>query len=215
MNNTTRPLVSTPDLQLYISPIIKDLQTLSLHFGSQTETIVNQAQRSFRALHRQQEWLTTKAMLWSIFQQKVDILHTPEGKPFISPSMAQNISISHSKTHVAILLTTKPHAGVDIELSTTRILKLQTRIVQADELPTQFQEYTDTQKSEYLTKLWTVKEAVYKSMDSQQDVDLLTDIRTTLRTPEGNPSQAFVKNLGPIDLCCTTFANNICCYLTY
>ena len=83
------------------------------------------------------------------------------------------VSISHSKSHAALLLSPHSNIGVDIEQVSERILRLADRIAQPDELPSDWQSLTPEQQARHLTTLWTIKEALYKSLDHQDGVDLL------------------------------------------
>jgi phosphopantetheinyl transferase (holo-ACP synthase) len=53
---------------------------------------------------------------------------------------------------------------------------LANRIAQPEEVPTSFGEMSEQEQSEYLTALWTTKEAIYKSLSNQAKIDVLTDI---------------------------------------
>ena len=57
---------------LYVHPIIWELSDFAKIFGGNTETIVNKAQRQFKSVVRQCEWLTTRAMLHTIFGQEIE-----------------------------------------------------------------------------------------------------------------------------------------------
>ena len=83
------------------------------------------------------------------------------------------VSISHSKSHAALLLSSHRNIGVDIEQISERILRLADRIAQPDELPSDWQSLTPEQQARHLTTLWTIKEALYKSLDHQDGIDLL------------------------------------------
>ena len=98
-------------------------------------------------------------------------------------SNPQYLSISHSKTHAALLLSSQKDIGVDIEQVSPRILRLADRLAQPSELPPDFAALPPGQQAQHLTVLWTVKEAVYKSLDRQDHIDLLTDITVSLQSP--------------------------------
>ena len=206
---TLIPLNAPNDSQLYVSQIIDNLPDLAFYFGADTETIVNYAQRHFKAPHRQWEWLTVRAMLRHALGPSARIEYLPTGKPQLSFKFQDSsfrvqdsgskldsdlnpvrdrqtlnfqlstfnfISLSHSKTHAALLLSASPHVGVDIETVSPRILRLAQRIAQPCELPASFAALSDEDKARHLTILWTLKEATYKSLDDQSGVDLLKDI---------------------------------------
>ena len=199
---TLIPLNAPNYSQLYVSQIIDNLPDLAFYFGADTETVVNYAQRHFKAPHRQWEWLTIRAMLRHALGPSARIDYLPTGKPQLSFKFQDSgskldsdlnpvrdrqtfnfqlstlnfISLSHSKTHAALLLSASPHVGVDIETVSPRILRLASRIAQPCELPASFAALSDDEKARHLTILWTIKEATYKSLDDQSGVNLLQDI---------------------------------------
>ena len=110
--------------------------------------------------------------------------------PFgVQISNPQYLSISHSKTHAALLLSSHKDIGVDIEQVSPRILRLADRLAQPSELPPDFAALPPGQQAQHLTVLWTVKEAVYKSLDRQDHIDLLTDITVSLQFPVTLPAE--------------------------
>lgn len=110
-------------------------------------------------------------------------------EPQACHSNPQYLSISHSKTHAALLLSSHKDIGVDIEQVSPRILRLADRLAQPIELPTDFAALSPEQQARYLTTLWTVKEAVYKSLDSQLGIDMLRDIVATPQPPGTFPTE--------------------------
>ena len=211
----------TKDTILYVSQIIDNLPDLAQYFGADTEEIVNHAQRQFKAIHRQHEWLTVRAMLRHALGPDARIDYAPSGKPLLTLNFSTphrggagwgSVSVSHSKTHAALLLSTHPDIGVDIECVSHRVLRLVSRIAQPDELPESFATMTDDEKALYLTTLWTVKEAVYKSLDHQAGFDLLADVTVTPDTILTLPATAEVTVKGiatPLHVYCQLYEGNI------
>lgn len=206
-------LYSDNHSQLYVCQVMDNLYDLAHFFCVHTETIVNEAQRKFKSRHRQHEWLTTRAMLCEIFGELVRVGYNDAGKPYLVDN-PMNISISHSKTHVAILLSDLSCVGVDIEQISERIIQLESRIAHSSELPINFVDYDTNLKASLLTALWTAKEAVYKSL-SNQNLDLLTDISVCLQDGNGFPEVALVKGDTPITLNPTKLEDNICTFVAY
>ncbi len=179
----------TTDTTLYVSQIIDNLHDLAQYFGADTEEMVNYAQRHFKSSHRQWEWLTVRAMLRHALGPDARIEYEESGKPILKfnaqlrssrerqssmfNAQCSMVSISHSKSHAALLLSPHSNIGVDIEQVSERILRLADRIAQPDELPSDWQSLTPEQQARHLTTLWTIKEALYKSLDHQDGVDLL------------------------------------------
>ena len=168
----------TNNTTLYVSQIIDTLPDLAQYFGADTEEIVNRAQRQFKSKHRQWEWLTVRAILRHALGPDATIEYEESGKPLVLPITGERrgglyISISHSKSHAALLLSTHKNIGVDIEQVSDRILRLADRIAQPGELPADWDTLTPQQQAHHLTTLWTIKEALYKSLDNQSSIDLL------------------------------------------
>ena len=211
----------TTDTVLYVSQIIDNLNDLAQYFGADTEEIVNHAQRHFKAKHRQCEWLTVRAMLRHALGPDARIQYAPSGKPLLTLNFSTphrggagrgSVSVSHSKTHAALLLSENSHIGVDIECVSDRILRLAARIAQPSELPANFTAMSDDQKARHLTTLWTIKEAVYKSLDNHEGFDLLTDVTVTPDTILTLPATAEVTVKGiatPLQVYCQLYEGNI------
>lgn len=252
--------VSTNGISIFTSQITDSLSDLAPFFGANAETVINASQRRFRSPKRLAERLTIEAMICAVFGENTTLYHTADGKPYCDGTN-QNISISHSKTHAALLVCNHPHCGVDIEQISPRILNLASRFVTDEEKPddstifrdeigcfnnensslsnkngclgdkisslsnknacfneeiasligesynfrdnhatfsdnrTSFLDdratFSDDNEREndkhkwigdqrqilWLTTLWTIKEAAYKSAENQSDIDILTDIR--------------------------------------
>ena len=210
-----KTLHSNNNCKLYVSPIVSTLNEFSHFFGSNTETIVNQAQRKFSSQHRQNEWLTVRALLYKIFNKPISIAYDKAGKPHIENEKI-NISISHSKNYVAILTSDMPSIGVDIETISPRILRLQHRIMQKSEIPQKYDKFSLLEKQKFLTYLWTIKEAAYKSLKFQDNINILTDIIISSTYPKENPNFFFTfQNHTPQPATCIECDNNICTFVCY
>lgn len=82
--------------------------------------------------------------------------HNEVGKPLID---GYNISISHTKGFVAILLSKEFEVGIDIEYTSDRIKKIKKRFLRTDEI------YTTTNE---LLITWCAKEAAYKLFSEEK-----------------------------------------------
>lgn len=161
--------------ELLLSPLTDDLSDLAPMFGADAEEIINSVQRHFHSSKRQKERLTVEALVRASAGSYTSLGHHQNGKPYIIGKDI-NVSISHSRTHAAVLLSHNLHCGVDIEVTSSRILRLASRIAQPQEKPHSQGAFNEYENILWLTTLWTVKEAVYKSMESQTNIDMLTDI---------------------------------------
>lgn len=82
--------------------------------------------------------------------------HQPSGKPFLNAQCSippTQISISHTRGYVALLLSNDSNVGVDIEYRSNRVVRIAKRFIRPDEV-------ADTVDEMLL--LWSAKEAVYK-----------------------------------------------------
>lgn len=203
------------DCQIYISPIISDFNKYVEFFRGQTETIINKAQRLFKSTKRQYEWLTVRAVLYKIFQHETNISYSPEGKPFLVDEN-YNISISHSKEYVVILLSQSHQVGIDIEAVAPKIVPLCSRIVLPTELPSTFNQLSEQQKSILLTAFWSTKEATFKSLPCQKDIEMLKDISIVEYDKQTLlPEKIFTSTLGTVNVQCFIYNNNICSYIKF
>src|SRR5437868_6342492 len=75
--------------------------------------------RTFKSESRQREFLTVRALLNELFpDNKFVIRYSSNGKPTLTDS--KNISISHTKNFVGILVGEFKHAGIDLEMINER-----------------------------------------------------------------------------------------------
>lgn len=118
---------------------------------------------------RAEERCGAAELLKAMLGYEVEINHNADGKPLIP---YYNISITHTKGFLAILLSKKHSVGIDIEYVSDRIHRVAHRLLRADE------SYTATDD---LLKVWCAKEAIYKLFSAYhlgfQDakIDLLTE----------------------------------------
>lgn len=162
-------------LSIYTSQITDNLSDLAPFFGANAETVINAAQRQFRSPHRLAERLTVEAMICAVMGKNARVSHTKSGRPYIECDNA-GISISHSRTHAALLICNRHHCGVDIEILSPRILNVASRIALLEEESGVTEFFCEENRILALTTLWTIKEAVYKSVENQENFDILTDI---------------------------------------
>ena len=130
-------------------------------------TQYSQPPETFKSEQRNKEWLATRILLKQITSESMNILHNDNGKPYLQSSDL-NISISHTKNYVTILLS-KKNVGVDIEKYSDRIKKISTRFVSEDE-------FIDSDNEiQHLLVHWSAKETLFKIID-RQNVDFKHDL---------------------------------------
>lgn len=120
------------------------------------------------------------------------IRHNADGAPSVEGS-DEAISISHSRTHIAIAIGGAAPLGIDIETPRAQLRAVAPRVLSADELRV----YGTT--TDGLLRAWTLKEALYKAAltpgpDFRRDIRLpldLTKKEATVMLPGGG-TKSFV-----------------------
>ncbi len=125
----------------------------------------------YKNLKRRKEKLVARVLLNSIIGREARISYDKYGKPHLAFS-PYNISISHSKDYVAIVLSLKDKVGVDIQYMTEKIYKVVPRFLHADE----FQNIHPSFPEESLHVHWCAKEALYK-IHGEGKVNFTNDLR--------------------------------------
>lgn len=103
-----------------------------------------------RGAKRQQERAAAHSLLAAMLGRPVAILHAAGGAPLVE---GHQISISHTRGFLAILLSRSRRVGVDIEYRSDRIRRIASRFLRPDE---------SASSTDDLLTCWCVKEAVYK-----------------------------------------------------
>ena len=84
-----------------------------------------------------------------------------KGKPYLNKE--KGISISHSNEIVAIGISNEIDFGIDIQYKTDKILKIKNKFLSKNER--KFLVKTDD--IEFLTKLWSAKESIFKALGKE------------------------------------------------
>jgi phosphopantetheinyl transferase len=114
--------------------------------------------RSFNDNLRSMHWLASRVLLRKLLctEKYIDLQQDEYGKPVIK-NFQMEVSISHSGTWVAVMLSDKP-CGVDIQLMDRHLDKLSAKFVSDEERKYAPDDLTDLQLYVY----WCAKEALYK-----------------------------------------------------
>ncbi len=102
---------------------------------------------------RKAEQQAKAEMLQYIFGHEVELQHSPEGKPSLPD---HHISISHSKHHLCMALSTTQEVGIDIEEIQPRLARVMNRFLSQQEIA------ACQGKLAIVTRCWCAKEAIYK-----------------------------------------------------
>lgn len=132
------------------------------------EQLGAEASNSFTALHRRREWLTVRLLSVLLLGRYVPIDYHPSGRPYLADD-SYSISISHSRTHVAVLLG-EGRLGIDVEDYSQRVRKVIPRFVGPDEHPGSL----NGDDTWGVLLHWCAKEVMYKIIDKVA-VDLIKD----------------------------------------
>jgi len=143
-----------------------------LHLAKLSEPdLVNYSE--FSALHRKKEWLATRALLIQLIKKQVQIKYFNDGKPYLENGLP-NISISHTKGFVSIMLHQTAIPGIDIEHLSRQVGKVASRFLSSEEMDLcrQREEYSNF----HLLLHWCAKEAIFK-MVPYSNIEFSTDMQ--------------------------------------
>ena len=115
--------------------------------------------------------LAVRALLDAMFEEKVDLSHHDNGKPYIENN-AINISITHTDQYVAVILNEEDEVGIDCESLNRDFSAVEKKALSDEEIG----DLEDEQKNEKLAIYWCAKEAIFK-LTSQYDVDFAEQIQ--------------------------------------
>jgi phosphopantetheinyl transferase len=126
-------------------------------------------QRSITHPHKRLQHLAGRLMLKTLFPDfPYDLIQIADTrKPFLA-NEAYHFSISHCGDFAAAIVSRDKRVGIDIEMPTQRIERISRKFLNDKELVWLDKlSYVDageniTDRSRFLTLLWSVKEAVYK-----------------------------------------------------
>lgn len=104
------------------------------------------------------------------------LTHLPSGAPrLVSPDHDYHISISHSGSYVALILSEGAHGvGVDIQVASAKLPQVATRFMSPTELA-YYRHLTTSEANEWLYTVWGLKEAAYKAYPLQVKRHLATN----------------------------------------
>lgn len=123
-----------------------------------------------RSESRRKEKLAERALLNTIFEDKVYLGHHDNGKPFLQNSLRE-ISISHSRRFVAIITHPSEDLGIDIECLDRDFSAVEAKALSEDEID----DLADNKRNVQLAIYWCTKEALFKRM-SLMEVDFAEQI---------------------------------------
>ena len=132
---------------------------------------------SYKSEKRQLEFYNCR-VLWASFKIDSEITYKPTGKPKIKNGF---ISISHSQNKIALAYSKHKETGIDLELISEKVQTVKSKYLHNSE--------TFSTKLD-LTKIWTIKEAIYKLYDSDK-ISFKRDIKISKIEDSANATVTF------------------------
>lgn len=126
---------------------------------------------------RRKEKLAERALLNTIFEDKVYLGHHDNGRPYLQ-NMAMEISISHTGDFVAIIIHPDEDMGIDVERLDRDFSAVEKKALSEDEI----EDLSERNRTLQLAIYWCAKEAIYKRM-SISGVDFAEQIEIEKFTP--------------------------------
>ena len=123
--------------------------------------------------------LAVRALLNTMFDDKVYLSHHDNGKPYLENNPV-NISISHTEKYVAVILHEEENVGIDIESLDRDFSVVEKKALSEDEI----EDLEDEKRNEQLAIYWCAKEAVFKLL-SRYNVDFAEQIEVERFRPRG------------------------------
>lgn len=138
-------------------------------FFDNKENILNQTDydlfKQINSQRRKQEFLTTRILIKEYFKNEVYLFYT-NNKPKLSSNSF--ISISHKDQELIVCFNVKKEIGIDIEKIDNKISKIKSKFC----LEVELNHNLFIKKTEYLTMLWSAKEATFKCLENQNNIFL-------------------------------------------
>lgn len=145
---------------LYVWHITESLE--ELRASLQLSSISQERLTKMKSENHQKAFLAVRQVLRQLNIADDDLCYDTNGKP--SLCTGKYISISHSFDY-AVVAISKENIGVDVELIRDKIIRLSNKFCNERELALVPVPLED--KKEYLTEIWSVKEALYKMCNSR------------------------------------------------
>lgn len=118
---------------------------------------IGEAEKRYKSNARRMEYICERALLKDMMNGRIEnIFHNEDGKPMLNNGL--NISISHTRGYIAIILSETKNVGIDIEYVSDRVEKIASRFMREDESADDIMS---------LLVHWCAKETLYKLFSSE------------------------------------------------
>ncbi len=135
-------------------------------------------------------FLSSRASLVALGVNLNALQFNQNGMPYLG--LKKNCSISHTFNYAAAVVSSEK-VGVDVEMYRFNISKITSKFVHDDEKFIQ----NSSQKTEFLTRLWTAKEAIYKAINTP-GISFSKQIKVSPFSLDDTQGSATVNHLGNI-----------------
>ena len=143
------------DSQIIIGRVNEPVEILLSGFELTDNEIIEL--EKLKSEYRKSEYLAVRLALKQLLGRKAEIQYDTDGKPWLTDRSRQ-ISISHSRNFVAVMLHASQNVGIDIECHSEKILKIYKRFLNPQEQIFFGSKYDKDQ----LLLLWSAKEVLFK-----------------------------------------------------
>ena len=126
---------------------------------------------SFGSLSRKKEFITTRILLQELLGEDIAIVNNEHGKPLLVNSNYE-ISISHSKEYVGVMVGLDHDLALDIEYLSDRVYRICNRFLSEDELSF----LSETNKQLHIYQHWCAKECLIK-LYGKKDALLIDELK--------------------------------------
>ena len=140
--------------------------------GELSETHLKEADKNLLKIRKgknSKEYFLAVRKLLENEDPELTINYDLKGKPFLNKQ--KGISISHSNEIVAIGISNEIDFGIDIQYKTDKIFKIKNKFLGKNE--SKF--LNKTNDIEFLIKLWSAKESIFKAL-GREGVSFLNDL---------------------------------------
>lgn len=134
---------------------------------------------------RKKEWLSTRILLTELLGLRSQIFYNEYRKPYLK-NHNSNITISHSKNFIAIIVSATYIPGIDIEHISERVAKVKHKFLIGDELEW-------CKNLDQLTACWSAKEAIFKIYEKNLDFHDMVISPFTIDSTQGNFKASIVR----------------------
>jgi len=125
----------------------------------------------FGSMARKREFVTTRILLQKLLGDGIFIENNEHGKPLLINSNF-DISISHSKDYVGVMVGENHDLALDIEYLSDRVYRITKRFLSEDEMSS----ISDKDKQLHIYQHWCAKECLIK-LYGKKDVLLISELK--------------------------------------